>query len=874
LGILSLLIFAMLITPALGAQNSMPGDERSAMAVRIQPQQITLDGRLNETFWNEIPPIFDFTQKEPVEGAPPTERTSIRFAYDDNALYVGARMYHREGPSAIQAPLGRRDDGEQAEFILISLDTFLDRRTAYSFGVTAGGVRLDHFHRSDSESDVDLGFNPVWEARTHIDEDGWTAEFRIPFSQLRFNQNPDQIWGLNVHRWMPAKNEDVYWALVPRTEEGWASRFGLLRGIRDVASGARIELLPYTTSASTLYGEPDPNNPFEDSVNLEMRGGVDLKVGIGPNLTLDATINPDFGQVQADPAVVNLTATETFFNEQRPFFTEGSSLLEGPQNNYFFSRRIGAPPLVASRARGDFVDSPDFTTILGAAKLTGRLPSGLSVGVLGAVTDQESARVYDSDSDDYTRVRIEPRTLWGVGRLQQEFGPDGSTGSLMFTGVRRQLNEADPLEDFLAQDAVMGVGGVNMRFAGGMYQFEASAGFTHVRGTAEAIEIRQRHSSRYFQRPDAPHLTLDATKTSLSGYKSTVILSKLGGAHWLWNLFLDLESPGVDLNDVGRIGTADGISTRNSLTYRETEPGSLLRSYAVTAAHFAEWTYGGELERRNFSGTANLTMNNFWRVSGSTQFNTRGHDWRATRGGPSIATAQGWSSNLLLQSSAASQTRWSVFLGFDSDELGGRQESFRGEVSLVPAPRWQLLIGPSVERVVDPRQYVATLDGGPEATGGVRHLLGTVDRATFAFETRLNFTIRPDLNLDFWAQPFAASGQFRDIGELELPGSQQLRIYGTQGTSIQQLPDGAYEMVDGESTFTIPRQDFNTRSLRSTAVLRWEWKPGSTLYLVWQQDRSEFGDFDDRVRLGDALRSASSTGNNVFAIKASYWFGF
>ena len=376
-----LMVCALAAHPAAARdQAAAAGVRQQASASRVADGAIRVDGRLDEDAWLGAAPVTDFVQKEPTEGAPPTDAMEVRFVYDDSALYVGARMFsRREG--AIQAPLARRDTGEtQAEYVLISLDTFLDRRTAYDFGVTASGVRLDRYHPTDREDVLDAGFNPVWEAKTAIGPDGWIAELWIPLSQLRFNLQRDLIWGLNIRRFRPTLDEDDYWVLIPRTERVYASRFGDLQGMSALRPTRRIELLPYVASASTVRANRDPRNPFDDGKNLSSRVGADVKMGIGTNLTLDATVNPDFGQVEADPAEVNLSAFETRFSEKRPFFTEGAQLLNINHPNFFYSRRIGARPRGA--ATGDFVDYPSSSTILAAAKLTGRLPSKTSIGIL------------------------------------------------------------------------------------------------------------------------------------------------------------------------------------------------------------------------------------------------------------------------------------------------------------------------------------------------------------------------------------------------------------------------------------------------------------------------------------------------------------
>ena len=879
-----------------------------ADAIRVPQGEIRVDGRLEEAAWSRAVPTTDFVQKEPVEGAPPSERTEVRFVYDDGGLYVGARMSSSQGRGGIQAPLGRRDSPyspsrgpatggfpgggfpgggfggggsgsggpELAEYILVSLDTFLDRRTAYSYGVTASGVRIDHQHLSDSESDIDPRYDPVWEARVTIDDTGWTAEMWIPFAQLRFNEGSALVWGLNVHRWIPLKNEDDYWVAVPRTDDAWSSRFGTLRGIESIDQTRRLELLPYAAGTSTISGGRDPRNPFVDDLNLKGNVGGDLKMGLGSNLTLDATFFPDFGQVEVDPAVINLTDTETIFPERRPFFTEGSNLFNGLQTNYFYSRRIGNPPL--GSASGDFVDRPDETTILGAAKLTGRFPSGTSLGILSAVTGEERARTFDldpggSDGGVLDEVQIGPRAAWGMARILQEFGEAGSTASIMLNGVRRDLEDGDPLVAQLRRNAWTIGGHVLWRIAGGAYEVSLEGGLTGISGTKESILLAQHGRERYLQRPDADYVQVDSSRTSLSGAKATFSARKISGAHWLWDVHVDLESPEVTFNDIGRLGTGDGIAPGGSLTYRETVPGDLLRNYSFTVSQNNEFNFGGDRQRTGLGGSTQLTWNNFWTTRASVNYSLRSQNQRLTRGGPSMEAPQDWRASLSLQSNPSAETRWRAGTSYGQDELGGWSGSVDAEMSLVPAPRWQVSFMPSFERRVDSRQYVTFRDGGSPATFGGRYILAFTNRNTLAIETRLNFTLQPDLNFELFAQPFAASGRFFDFGELEAAGSRFLRTYGTDGTTTGRQEDGSLEVLDGEDAFVIPNQDFNIRSFRSTAVLSWEWRPGSTLFLVWQQARSRRLNVGDGASLGDLFGSLAASGDNSFAIKVSYWIG-
>ena len=392
----------LLLCPRLaGAQGPSESPIRKkATATRVANGAIRVDGRLDDEAWQKAAPITDFIQKEPTEGVAPTDPMEVRLVYDEHALYIGARMVSSD--RRIQSPLGRRDNTDQTEHILIAFDTFLDRRTAIVFGVTAAGVRLDRFHSTDNEDSFDSGLDQVWRAETIVGTDQWTAELWIPFSQLRFNPEKDLHWGLNVQRFRPTLDEEDVWALIPPTVRAWSSRFGDLDGIADIRAPRRIEAMPYIAGASTIRDNRDPRNPFDDGKNLKGRVGADLKMGLGPNLTLEATINPDFGQVEADPAEVNLTAFETRFPEKRPFFLEGAQLFNIGHPNFYYSRRIGARP--TAPATDDFVDYPAASTILAAAKLTGRLPSKTSLAFLTAATDDESAHLASASLPGVTRT--------------------------------------------------------------------------------------------------------------------------------------------------------------------------------------------------------------------------------------------------------------------------------------------------------------------------------------------------------------------------------------------------------------------------------------------------------------------------------------
>jgi len=851
------------------AQSTVNGaaNRKQATATRVPNGSIRVDGRLDDEVWQKASPITDFIQKEPVEGAAPTDAMDVRIAFDDDALYVGARMHSKDG--RIQAPMGRRDSIDQVEHILVSFDTFLDRRTAVVFGVTAAGVRIDRYHSSDQEDSFDSGFDPVWKAETNVSGDQWTAELWIPFSQLRFNPRTDLTWGLNLYRFRPTLDEADYWILIPRTVRAWASRFGDVSGINGVVPPRRIEALPYVAGGSTLGGDRDRGNPFEDGKNVEGRVGADIKMGLGPNLTLETALNPDFGQVEADPAEVNLTAFETRFPEKRPFFVEGAQLFNIGHPNFYYSRRIGARPI--GPASGDYVDYPNQNTIIAAAKLTGRLQSKTSLGFIGAVTDDEEAQIATAGIDDQRSIKVSPHAYHFVGRMLQEFGPSASTAGFIVNLMHRDFDEGSPLADLYTRNAVAVGGNTLLRFKGGQYEFRASGGGSFLNGEPRAVERWQRSSSHYAQRPDRDYSPLDPTKTSMAGWSLQVNLDKTGGRHWLWNVNTKIDSENFEVNDVAQLNGADGMLSNANLRWRETQPGKVFRTYYVQVDANTDTTLRQVLQTGRLRATVNVTWLNYWTSAIQFSRDLATTSVSLTRGGPLMGRGPGWSINVNAGNRASSRTRVTASAFHQTNDDGASTNRITGLVSMRPGPRWQFSVSPFYDRVTEPQQYVSTLSGGRPVTYDNRYVFAFIDRSTASIEGRLTLTVKPDVNLDVYAEPFAASGHYYDYGELLAPGSRERLKYGTGGTTLTINPDGSQVVTDGAATINLRNRDFNTLSFRSNVVLRWEWRTGSTLYVVWQQDRAGTEVVGTRVNVGDAFRSLTAPGPNIFLIKTSFW---
>ncbi|MFW6085480.1 MAG: DUF5916 domain-containing protein, partial [Gemmatimonadota bacterium] len=644
--------FAEITTPAAG----VPGHEADAPRALAVAKRggLEIDGRLDDAAWRAATPVTDFHQKEPVEGAPPTQRTEIRFLYDDAKLYVGARMYD-DDPSGIVSRLVRRDAASESDEIRIVFDTFLDHLGQTMFAVNPAGVRSDAY--GPGGSGLDSSWDPVWEAETRIDERGWTAEIAIPFSQLRFPQGSEQSWGLQIERFIQRSQEYIVWSFWPRGVSGGPSRYGHLAGISAPGGGtSRLEVLPYTVGQLANAASVDPDDPFASNVERSFRIGADARYLLTSNLTLTATVNPDFGQAEVDPAVVNLSAFETFFPEKREFFVEGSGLFDFgglwcftcsniSSLSMLFTRRIGRAPQGIGLARdaGDYVDAPDASTILGAAKITGRTSGGLSIGVLEAMTGSETADVVGTDG---TRIRQEvaPFTNYFVGRARQDFmDGDLQVGGIV-TSVVRSLDDPGLRSMLSAHSEGVGLD-AEYWWADREYHLMADVAVTNVSGSAEAIDRVQRSSARYFQRPDRRtggdglfSAAYDPERSSLRGYGLYTRIAKESG-DVRWESQLNVRSPGFENNDYAFLSQTDFIWMQGNVQYRWRRPTSWYRWFQTTLGAQQKFNFDGDLIDRQFHSSTFVELPSFWEMSLFARWRTAVMDDRRTRGGPVVRRA-------------------------------------------------------------------------------------------------------------------------------------------------------------------------------------------------------------------------------------------
>ncbi|HEX6369511.1 MAG TPA: DUF5916 domain-containing protein [Longimicrobium sp.] len=844
-----------------------PAPEPPEAAATRTTQPIRIDGVLDDAAWQAATPITEFRQLDPQEGQPATERTDVRVLYDDGALYIGARMYDRQ---PVRARLGRRDMGMSAsDWLTVILDSNHDHRTAVGFEVNPSGVRRDQTRAQDGSEDD--SWDPVWEAETAVTDSGWVAEIRIPFSQMRFSGAPVQTWGMQVERQIARNQEFSVWSFTPRDQPGGIPRFGHLAGLERIPTGKRLEILPYAVSRAENVERGA--NPFREDREYGMDAGVDLKYRLSSNMTLDATVNPDFGQVEVDPAVVNLTAFETQFQERRPFFVEGSEIFRfgGDGTNLaFYSRRIGrSPTLVPNVAARDVSNT---TRILGAVKLSGRTQGGWSIGVLDAVTRREEVRFRLPGDTEDQRQTAEPLTNFFVGRARRETRA-GQTAIGGFVGAVNRSLDTDALNATLRSSAYSGGVDLFHQWAERTWTLTGFLTGSHVRGEETAIISTQQLPYHYFGRPDADHLQLDSAMSSLSGFAGAVQVSRRMGRHWNAFSRLNTISPGYEVSDLGFQRRADRIDAEVGGNYNETRPGKVLRRYGSYASVLVEHNYGWEnISNRVFWG-ANGQLLNYWSGYMNVSTSLPGTvDDRLTRGGPAARRTGFTTINGGVSTDPRKKVIGDVGGFYQRDGAGGDASELFAGVTVRPAAHWEVSVGPSLSRSHTVAQYLMRVpDPLKTETFGTRYVFASLNQTAVALETRLNYTFTPALSLQVYAQPFIASGDYGAPKELARARSFEFLEYGTD---VGQIVDGEiYPNGTGTGAlhFPVVEPDFNLRSLRGNAVLRWEWRPGSTLYLAWQQNRSDFQPFGDFDLSRDAEGLFGAAPDDVFLIKVSYW---
>lgn len=845
-----------------------------------------IDGIPDEEIWNNGNWAGDFTQFEPFEGRKPSQPTEFNLLFDNNYIYVAFKAYD-SAPDSIVNRITRRDqaDGDQ---VGISFDSYNDKRTGFTFIVSSAGVKLDLIHANDGMNE-DLTWDPIWHVKTALFDWGWSAEMKIPFTQLRFDNKSADVWGLEVFRNIYRHNETNFWQHIPRNASGLVHNFGIVDGLQNVSPRKILDITPYAVAAYDSY-EKEEGNPFATGKDFRPSIGLDAKVGITNNLTLDLTVNPDFGQVEADPSEVNLSAYETFFAEQRPFFIEGRNITsfkcgigdgDLSYDGLFYSRRIGRQPQGrAVTEENEFARIPRNVRILGAAKITGKTNNGWSVGILESLTQESLAEI--DNNGVRTTQSVEPMTNYLVGRVQKDINEGNTIIGGMVTNTWRDL-QSDRIADGstllnLHRSATTGGIDFTQYFSDRNWIFSMAAAASLVTGSSEAIYNTQISSRHLFQRPDAGYVTADSTLKSLSGYGGNFQIGKMGGK-WVFSFFTLWKSPGFETNDVGYMVKADDIMNILWSQYRINEPFSIFHRIRFNTNHWTKFDFGGTY--LGYGGNINIytQYRNLWSTSINSSWNSEGISNNLLRGGPAMKTPGSAGVNFSINSSDRKKLTISLFGSGrrynDDEEEHSRNHSLGMSATWRPADNLRFSLSPSWSQSRTNLQYVGTRD----FEGEKRYLFGSIERTTVSMSLRVNYNITPDISIQYWGQPYLASGKysrFRMITETPMAESYKERYSLFEVNQITTVGDNYHidENIDGNGDYSFENPNFSFDEFLSNLVVRWEFVPGSTLFLVWSQTRSAYSPVGEFI-LEDNLNNlfAGQKPYDVFLLKFSYRFG-
>ena len=858
--------------------DSVASPKIEVRAVRLT-ENVIVDGRLTESVWQNDFGVTKFTQREPVEGGQPAQKTVVRIAYDDAALYVGVRMYDT-APDSIIARLGRRDAQTNSDRFTVFIDAYHDRRNGFYFGVNAAGTQYDGVLFNDDWDDDT--WDGVWEAKVNIDKEGWTAEIRVPFSQLHFQDAAIYIWGINCSRDIPRNNERDFIVFTPKNGSGFVSRFVNLTGIENISPPRQVEILPYVT-ARAEYLQHDANDPFKTGSKYTPRFGGDLKLGIGSNLTLNATVYPDFGQVEIDPAVVNLSDVETIFEEKRPFFVEGSTIFNfgfgGANNNwsfnfpnpdFFYTRRIGRTPQGSTPDDADFVDVPQATDILGAAKLSGKVGDNWTIGTIQALTAREYADV--QTTGQHSRLEVEPMTYYGVVRAMKEFDQGSQALGCISTAAVRNFQDDRLRDEINKHGETFGLDGWTFLDSDKMWVLTGWSAFSHVGGGQARMIDLQRNSRHYFQRPDADYLGVDSAATSLTGSAGRIRLNKQKGNFYM-NAAFGFINPEFDPNDLGFLSRGDVLNGHIVASYRWTEPGSFYRYIELGGASFRSYDYGGDKIWDGLFHFGYIEFPNFYSVDWNFAYNPQTMNNRRTRGGPLTINTPGYQIGIFPRSDRTKNVVFSLGWNTYQADYNRTWDTF---ISLEwrPAANISLQLSPEVSYNFEKSHYIDVFeDPLATATYGHRYVFAELKQATVSAGIRLNWTFTPKLSLQMYLQPLISAGNYEHFKELAQPGAYDFNIYGENGSTFDSLTYVADPDGNGPAQpMQLSNPDFNIKSIRANLVLRWEYLAGSTFYLVWTQSRTDVEDTGDLQFNHSVNRLLETSPDNIFLAKVSYWW--
>jgi hypothetical protein len=845
--------------------------KRTYRTVRLLGTPPVIDGKLDDACWkNEGNWSQNFLQNTPMERAQPTYPTRIKILYDNKNIYFAICAWDKE-PDKINRFVGNRDENGVGDLISIAFDPYHDYRAAPEFNINAGGNKTDLIV-TDNLS-INLNWNAVWEGKTAVTDSSWSAEFRIPFNQLRYNQtDSNMVWGLHVRRIVRRIQETDQWSLIPRKNSGHVYSFGTLVGLKGVQKPRLVEFLPYFAGKATA--EPViPGSPYSKNMRLNGNAGIDSKIGVG-DFTMDITINPDFGQIEADPSVMNLTALETFYDEKRPFFLEGKHIFDFSADNnlMFYSRRIGHIPSYSPPADNinSFLNKPELTNILNAVKLTGTTRNGFSVGILQSTTQQERAKFTEDGLE--THPVVEPLTNFLIGRIQKTADNGNTQLGIMFTSTNRFINNTQL--DFLNRNAF--TSGIDfLHYTKDREYFLDFRGMvSHVNGKEEAIVALQRNALHYYQRPDAAgYLGVDSTLRSLTGTGGYLNAGRQGNKRFIFSEKVSWWSPGFDLNDMGYLLMADLVENQTKLGIRQTEPKRLVRNYTLTMGQKNSWNFGGLSTYNDLSVQFSTQFTNRMDLSVIESYVFSEFNTRLLRGGPAFRLSPYWKNTIQFNTNKSKRV---IFTLNNNSTLSS--DGISRLYSIQPVLSFRLgnhiYIGSDFKYSNNADNFIYVAQKMSE--NEMRYIMGRIRQQTYSFTLRFNYNITPDISLQYYGSPFISSGTYNDFKRAANTHAGNIEDRYHSYTAEEISYDGSansYTVTEGNASYKFGNPDFSFREFRSNLVARWEYRPGSTIYLVWENNRNNReSDYISSLNYNmGTLFGVQPT--NVFMVKISFWMG-
>lgn len=868
----SLISALVFLTTALFSQESaniqVPKRVYTTNSVENKKSPV-IDGYLTDAAWNNVEWQGDFVEWRPDENTSPTQPTKFKIVYDDKFLYVAFKCYDSD-LDKIEKRLSRRD-GFQGDWVEINIDSYNDKRTAFSFTFTVAGVKGDEFI-SENGSSWDSSWNPIWYGSSKLDDEGWTAELKIPFSQLKFGDAKEQVWGLQVKRRIFRAEERSIWQRIPLESSGYVSEFGELRGLLNIKPQKQLEIQPFVVNQYDSYPK-EVGNPYRDGSDYKFNGGLDAKIGITNDLTLDLTVNPDFGQVEADPGAIALDGFQIFFREQRPFFIENKNIFDyefgSGQDNLFYSRRIGRNPHGRpSLEDGEYADVPKNTTILGAAKFSGKTKSGWSLGLLESVTGKMYAEI-DTNGEKRDEL-VEPLTNYLVARAQKDFNNRNSYVGAIFTSTNRRLE--DDL-DFLRKSAVSAGVDFKHNWKNREYYVEGNFVASSVRGSKEAITNTQKSITHLFNRVDAGHVRLDTSRTSLSGTGGKLEFGKAGGGNWRYEGGVLWYSPELELNDIGFLRQADKITQFAEVQRLFLKPTDFYRNIRLQLGQYSTFDFDGNYNIMSYQFNGNISYKNNWWTEVEATYNPVFYSNANLRGGPRWRYAK--EGGLALFAGSDNRKKFYSTVGYVGNRGAEDTFSYNRYVfrfTYQPVDAFSLSMDNEFSTEKSKTQYVTQRT----ANNITRYILGEIDQNTFSSSIRLNYNLNPNLSLQYYGQPFISRGIYTNFNYVNNPIASsiddRITLYGANQIALE---NGMYivdEDANGIADYEFGDPDFSFVQFRSNLVLRWEYIPGSEIFLVWSQGLTGNANPDDALGRSLNRQILDRKKDNTILLKATYRF--